>query len=99
MQASQKRAITSHRHRLSERGISRYEVRGLPQDKDLVRKLAMRLAENDTQAARLRAEIAKEISGEPPRVGGIVEALLNSPFAGADLQIEREFTTGRDINL
>ena len=41
MQASQKRAITSHRRRLSERGISRYEVRGLPQDKDLLRDQVM----------------------------------------------------------
>ena len=39
-QASQKRAVANHRRRLAERGISRYEVRGLEKDKELVRKLA-----------------------------------------------------------
>jgi hypothetical protein len=36
-QASQKRAVANHRRRLAERGISRYEVRGLEKDKELVR--------------------------------------------------------------
>jgi hypothetical protein len=99
MQASQRRAIASHRRRLSERGISRYEVRGLAQDKDLVRKLAMRLAANDAQAARLRAEIAKEVAVDQPRVGGLLAALRSSPLVGADLDLEREEVPPRDIDL
>jgi hypothetical protein len=75
----------------------RYEVRGSPKDKELIRKFAKRLAANDAAANRLRTEIAQQV--DAPRRGGIVEALLNSPFAGADLQTQREVTTGRDIDL
>ena len=56
VQASQRRAVADHRRRLAERGISRYEVRGLAKDKELVRKLAKRLSADDADAARLRAE-------------------------------------------
>lgn len=97
MNASQKRAITEHRRRLGEQGLVRYEVRGSPKDKELIRKFAKRLAANDAAANRLRTEIAQQV--DAPRRGGIVEALLNSPFAGADLQTQREVTTGRDIDL
>jgi|SRR5437870_6160764 len=97
MYVSQKRAISEHRRRLSEQGLVRYEVRGSPKDKELIRKFAKRLAANDADANRLRAEIGQQVDAQ--RRGGIVEALLNSPFAGADLQIEREVTSGRDIDL
>lgn len=99
MKASQERAVANHRRRLRERGLARYEVRGLAQDKQLVRELARRLASNTEDAERLRAEITKEVCERPPRVGGIVQALLNSPLAGADLQIEHEIVPPRDVDL
>jgi hypothetical protein len=70
-QASQTRAIANHRRRLAERGISRYEVRGLEKDKDLVRKLAKRLAADDVGAAQLRTEMLRQVSDEPTARGGI----------------------------
>jgi len=97
MNASQKRAIDSHRRRLSERGMSRYEVRGLAQDKELVRKFAKRLAEHDEHAARLRAEVELRVSGEPRR-GGIYQALRRSPAVGADLDLVREIVPERAID-
>jgi hypothetical protein len=99
MNASQKRAILSHRRRLRERGFVRYEVRGLEQDKELVRHVAQRLAANDAEAARLRAEIANELAGEPPPRGGILAALRRSPLVGAALNFEREVVPPRDIDL
>ena len=99
MNASQKRAVASHRLRLSSRGLARYEVRGLEQDKELVRELARRLAANDEQAARLRAEVAQQVANPPERRGGILAALLRSPLAGSGLNLEREVTPGRDIEL
>jgi hypothetical protein len=99
MQASQKSAIANHRRRLAERGISRYEVRGLPRDKELVRKFAIRLATDDAHAARLRAEIAKEVSVDQPRIGGLLAALRASPLVGADLDLEREEVPPREVDL
>jgi hypothetical protein len=61
MNASQNRAVANHRRRLTERGITRYEVRGLEQDKELVRKFANRLAANDPEAQRLRQQVADDV--------------------------------------
>lgn len=97
-QASQKRAVANHRRRLGERGITRYEVRGLAKDKDLVRKLAKRLATDDVNAARLQTEMSKQVADEPPRRGGIW-ALRRSPLVGADLDLEREVVPPRDVDL
>jgi hypothetical protein len=99
VQASQKRAVENHRRRLVERGISRYEVRGLDKDKQLVRLLAKRLAVDDADAARLRAEIVKQVADQPPTRGGIWAALRRSPLVGADLNLEREVVPPRDIDL
>ena len=103
MNASQKRAVANHRRRLGERGLARYEVRGLEQDRQLVRQLAKRLAKNDAEAEHLRREITQKVADEAPlelRTGkDIWDALRRSPLVGLDLDIEREFTTGRDIEL
>jgi hypothetical protein len=98
-QISQRRAVANHRRRLAEHGISRYEVRGLAKDKELVRKLAKRLVADDAEAARLRTEIMKQVSDEPPRRGGIWAALRRSPLVGAELNLEREVVPPRDVDL
>jgi hypothetical protein len=99
MNAAQKRAVAGHRLRLGSRGLARYEVRGLEQDKELVRELARRLAANDEHAARLRAEVARQIANPSEQCGGILAALLRSPLVGSGLNFEREVTPGRDIKL
>ena len=99
MNTSQKRAIAKHRRRLGERGLSRYEVRGLAKDKELVRKFAKRLAENNAEAARLRVDVAKELADNPLSGKQIWDALRRSPLVGADLNLEREIVPPRDIDL
>ena len=69
-QSSQRRAIANYRGRQRERGLCRYEVRGLDSDKALVRQIAARLATNEPDAQRLRAELTQELAGEQPRRGG-----------------------------
>jgi hypothetical protein len=97
---SQRRAIEAHRRRLAERGLGRFEVRGLEADKELIRGLARRLAADDAEAGALRADLARRIAGgEPQPAGGILAALRRSPLVGADLDITREETPGRDSGL
>lgn len=96
---SQRRALDRYRRRLGARGMARFEVLGLDSDRDLIRSLARRLAQGDAEAARLRAEVARKIAGEPPRRGGILAALRESPLVGADLDLTREAVTGRDVEL
>jgi hypothetical protein len=96
---AQKRAVANYRRRLAERGVSRYEVRGLEQDKQLVRKLAGRLAERDAGAMRLRAALTEAIGEGQPSGRQIWEALRRSPLVGADLDLERAIVPPREIDL
>lgn len=97
-QASQRRAVANNRRRLADRGMARYEVRGLETDKKLVRMLAKRLARDDAEAARLRAEVEKQVA-EPSCRGGVWAALRRSPWVGASLNLERETVPPRDVDL
>src|SRR5438552_7954458 len=99
MGSSQKRAIQNYRSRLSERGLARFEVLGRDADRDLIRSLARRLAEGGPEASRLRAAVSQTIAGEPPKKGGILEALRRSPLVGADIAPVRQFETGRKVEL
>jgi hypothetical protein len=95
----QKRALRNYRTRLNARGIARFEVLGLEIDRDLIRSLAKRLAENDRDAMRIRAAVSRTIAGDPPQKGGILAALRRSPLVGIDLNITRERTPGREVDL
>jgi hypothetical protein len=97
--ASQKRAISNYRDRLSERGMARFEVMGPDADRDLIRSLAKRPAEGGPDAARIRAAVSRSIAEEPPRKGGIVDALRPSPLVGADLDLARPRGAGRKVDL
>lgn len=96
---AQRRASEAHRRRLAARGVGRFEVRGLEADKALIRGLAQRLAAGDEAARALRADLARRVAGgaEPPAVGGVLAALRRSPLVGADLDLAREETAGRDV--
>ena len=52
-----KRALDSYRKRLRQRGMARFEVLGLAGDRDLIRTLAKRLADDATDAARIRTTV------------------------------------------
>jgi hypothetical protein len=96
---AQKRALRNYRTRLLKRGMARFEVLGLDADRDLIRSLAKRLAEDDPDASRIRATVNQTIAGEPPRKGGILAALRRSPLVGADLNLTRSHETGRKADL
>ncbi|QLH71297.1 hypothetical protein [Rhodopseudomonas palustris] len=99
MGTSQKRAIQNYRSRLSERGLARFEVLGRDADRDLIRSLARRLAEEGPEASRLRAALSQTIAGEPPKKGGIAAALRRSPLVGATLDLARPRDEGRKVDL
>ncbi len=96
---AQKRALRNYRNRLSKRGMARFEVLGLDVDRELIRSLAKRLAEDDIDAVRIRAAVSRTIAGEPPKKGGILAALRRSPLVGADLDLARSHEAGRKVDL
>ena len=95
----QKRALKNYRKRLNQRGMARFEVLGRDADRELIRSLARRLAGDDPDSARIRASLRLSISGEPPKKGGILNALRRSPLVGADLDLNRPVTPGRKVDL
>ena len=96
---AQQRAIQNYRSRLGERGLARFEVLGRDTDRDLVRLIARRLAEDTPEALELRATVSRSISGAPPRKGGILAALRRSPLLDADLDLFRPREEGRKVEL
>jgi hypothetical protein len=99
MGKAQRRAIQNYRSRLGERGLARFEVLGRDADRDLIRSLARKLAEDTPEASALRSTVSKSVAGEPPRKGGILAALRRSPLVGADLDLKRPREEGRKVKL
>ena len=95
----QRRATDRYRRRLARRGMARFEVLGRDADRELIRSLARRLAEDGPEAERLRAAVRQGIVDEPARKGGILEALRSSPLVGEDAVPPRPFETGRKVDL
>ena len=99
MTASQTRALQTYRARLGERGLTRFEVLGRETDRDLIRSLARRLAEDSPEAQSLRAAVNQTLYGEPPEKGGILTALRRSSLVGEDLTLTRSRDDGRPVAL
>jgi hypothetical protein len=99
MPASQRSAVQNYRARLDAKGLARFEVLGRAEDRDLIRSLARRLAEEGPGAAELRGAVERTVLGEPPQRGGIIVALRRSPLVGADLDLARVHIEGRSVEL
>jgi hypothetical protein len=96
---SQNRAIKNYRSRLRKKGIARFEVLGLDADRELIRSLAKRLAQDDPEASRIRSEVTRTVSHVLPKKGGILAALRRSPLVGLELEIDRPLDPGRQVDL
>jgi hypothetical protein len=94
---AQARAVENYRKRLSKRGMARFEVLGLKRDRELVRAVARRLAENTPEGEEMRASMRRGISEKPGRKGGVLAALRRWPIA--DLDLARPYEKGREIDL
>src|ERR1700675_1003105 len=97
--SAQKRALRNYRSRLVKRGMARFEVLGLDADRDLIRSLAKRLAEDDPDAARIRATVSRTIDADAPRKGGLLAALRGSPLVGAGLDLTRSREAARKVDV
>ena len=96
---AQKRALRNYRARLTKRGMARFEVLGLDSDRELIRSIAKQLAEDGTEAERIRSTLRQTMTAESPRKGGILAALRRSPLVGTDLDVTRTRVTGRKVDL
>ena len=97
--AAQKRAIKNYRARLTQRGFKRFEVMALESDRELIRSLARRLAEEGPEAEEARAAVKAVVAEEPPKPGNILTALRRSPLVGAEVEFSRSRDEGRRVDL
>ena len=95
----QARALENYRERLRNAGMARFEVLAFNSDRELIRSLAKRLAENGPDTPGIRATVKRTIAQPFRKKGGILEALRRSPLVGADLDLTRAVTRGRNIDL
>ena len=94
---AQAQALKNYRKRLTKRGMARFEVLGLATDRELVRALAKRLAEDSPEAIEIRAALSEKIAPDTRKKGGILEMLRSWPVA--DLNLKRPFVKPRKIDL
>ena len=99
MDTAQRRALKKYRARLSQRGLTRFEITATDADRTLLRALARRLAEDGPEAEHIRATLKSTVAEEAPKTGGILAALRRSPLVGADMAFGRERDEGRKIEL
>ena len=97
--AAQRRAINNYRARLKQRGFKRFEVTALESDRELLRTLARRLAEDGPVANQTRTAVKALVEGKPAKSGGILAALRRSPLVGADVDLSRSRIEGRWVDL
>lgn len=97
--AAQKIANQNYRKRLSSKGVSRWEVQGLENDKDISRALLKALAKNDNAANEFRQKI-QDFVGVKERTGSdLVAALRKAALGGVDLDIIRENDGFRKVDF
>ena len=98
--SSQKRAVRVYRSRLKKRGLARFEVLGRDGDRELIRAIARRLAEDGPEATRLREVVAQKASSSPPAAKEhIVDVMLRWPRIGDELDLTRPWVEERKIDL
>ena len=81
------------------RRLIRFEVLGLATDRELIRSLAQKLADNGAEASKLRAAVTHLISVTPTQKGRILTALRRSPLVGVDLGVRRAGEEVHEIEL
>jgi hypothetical protein len=89
--------MENYRKRLARRGMARFEVLGLKRDRELLRAVARRLAEDTTETDQIRATLQRSTAQESGKRGGVLAALRRWPLA--DLNLERTYSEGRKIDL
>jgi hypothetical protein len=92
--------VQLHRGRLTASGIRRMELAVPTVDAPLLRRLAALLRAGGQPAERLREQLAPAVGASPAQSGeDLVAFFRNSPLVGEDIQVERDRSSGRAVDL
>lgn len=95
-----KERMADHRRRVAARGWKRVELVLRVEDVGLARDVAAVLREGGPPASRLRERMLTAL-GQGAAVSGadLVAFFRSSPLVGADLDLERDRSAGRAVDL
>ena len=92
--------VTRHRKKVATSGAKRVEVTVPSRDAPLVKAIAGALRSGGEEAKRIRESLQPMLSVPRAKTGPELVAFLRaSPLVGAELQIERDRSTGRSADL
>lgn len=92
--------VRRHRRRVLAEGSKRVEVTVPAEDADLIREIARTLRSGGQPAEDLRGRIAAAVAPAQAETGEELLAFLrSSPLCGVELDIERDRSPGREIEL
>lgn len=92
--------VDRHRVKLAAEGSKRVEVTVPARDARLVKAIAGALRSGGEDARRIRESLQPMFAAPKAKTGPELVAFFRaSPLAGADLQVERDRSTGRDADL
>ncbi len=92
--------VARHRRKLAATGTRRVEVTVPAEDAVLVREVAAVLRAGGEAAQRVRDSVEPLLKRKRAKTGReLVEFFLRSPLAGSNIEIERDRSTGRPIDL
>jgi hypothetical protein len=92
--------VARHRRRLAAAGARRVEVTVPAEDAVLLREVAAALRAGGDTAQRVRNSLASLVRRKRATTGQeLLEFFRNSPLVGVDLDLERDRSTGRPIDL
>ena len=92
--------VARHRTRVAASGSKRVEVTVPSCDAALVKAIAGALRSGGEDAKRIRDSLQPIVSSSKAKTGSeLVAFFRRSPLVGADLQVERDESTGRSAEL
>jgi hypothetical protein len=95
-----KERVAKSRTASSRRGFRRIEVTVPNADATLIRHLAMVLRHGGSVAETTKSYLQQSLNAGGMQTGAdLVDFFSQSPLVGLDLSVEREETTGREVDL
>lgn len=92
--------VARHRAKATAQGARRIEVTVPTRDAWAIKAVASILREGGKNAKKVRKAITSMTPVRPARTGvELVDFFRSSPFVGEDIVIERDRSTGRQIDL
>lgn len=92
--------VTRHRTGLAARGARRVEVTVPAGDATLIKAIASALRAGGREADRLRAALGAMLAPAKAQTGAdLVAFFRQAPLVGEDLEIERDISPGRPVDL